>query len=48
MRSEPETPHVAHGTGKRWLDLTLSLSAMFVSLVSLALACFTATPWIDW
>jgi len=38
MRSEPETPHVAHGTGKRWLDLTLSLSAMFVSLVSLALA----------
>ena len=38
MRFEPETPHVAHSTGKRWLDLTLSLSAMFVSLVSLALA----------
>ena len=38
MESERETPHVAHGTGKRWLDLTLSLSAMFVSLVSLGLA----------
>ncbi len=38
MRSEHETAHVAHGTGKRWLDLTLALSAMFLSLVSLAVA----------
>jgi hypothetical protein len=35
---EHETPHVAHGTGHRWLDLTLALSAMFVSIVSLTVA----------
>jgi len=38
MSSAHESAHVAHSTGKRWLDLTLSLSAMFVSIVSLALA----------
>ena len=38
MKPEHETPHVAHGTGSRWLDLTLALSAMFVSIVSLAVA----------
>src|SRR6516164_3026630 len=38
MNPEHETPHVAHGTGRRWLDLTLALSAMFVSIVSLAVA----------
>jgi hypothetical protein len=38
MRAEHEGPHVAHGTGNRRLDLTLALSAMFVSLVSLAIA----------
>ena len=38
MRPEHETPHAAHGTGHRWLDLTLALSAMFVSIVSLAIA----------
>ena len=38
MTPEHETPHRAHGTGHRWLDLTLALSAMFVSIVSLILA----------
>jgi hypothetical protein len=38
MKPEHETPHSAHGTGHRWLDLTLALSAMFVSIVSLAVA----------
>jgi hypothetical protein len=38
MTPEHETPHGAHGTGHRWLDLTLALSAMFVSIVSLAVA----------
>ena len=38
MNPEHETPHAAHSTGRRWLDLTLALSAMFVSLVSLAVA----------
>ena len=38
MKPEHETPHAAHSTGRRWLDLTLALSAMFVSLVSLAVA----------
>jgi hypothetical protein len=38
MKPEHETPHVDHGTGRRWLDLTLALSAMFVSIVSLAVA----------
>jgi hypothetical protein len=38
MRPEHETPHGAHTTGRRWLDLTLALSAMFVSIVSLAVA----------
>jgi hypothetical protein len=33
-----EAPHAAHATGRRWLDLTLALSAMFVSIVSLAVA----------
>jgi hypothetical protein len=35
---EHETPHVAHGTGHHWLDLTLALTAMFVSFVSLGVA----------
>lgn len=38
MQPEHETPHVAHSTGTRWLDLTLALCAMFVSIVSLAVA----------
>jgi hypothetical protein len=38
MKPEHETPHVAHSTGRRWLDLTLALSAMFVSIVSLVVA----------
>ena len=38
MRPDHEAPHAAHNTGSRWLDLTLALSAMFVSIVSLALA----------
>jgi hypothetical protein len=38
MTPEHETPHVAHGTGHRWLDLTLALSAIFISLVSLGVA----------
>ena len=38
MSAEHAGPHVAHATGNRWLDLTLSLSAMFVSVVSLAVA----------
>jgi hypothetical protein len=36
MTSEHRGAHV--GTGKRWLDLTLALSAMFVSIISLAVA----------
>jgi hypothetical protein len=38
MQPEHETPHLAHHTGHRWLDLTLALCAMFISIVSLALA----------
>ena len=38
MRPDHEAPHAAHNTGSRWLDLTLALSAMFVSIVSLAVA----------
>ena len=38
MKPEHESSHSAHGTGYRWLDLTLALSAMFVSVVSLAVA----------
>ena len=38
MTPEHETTHAAHSTGHRWLDLTLALSAMFVSIVSLAVA----------
>jgi len=30
--------HAPHATGKRWLDISLALSAFFVSLVSLGLA----------
>jgi hypothetical protein len=36
MTSEHHGPPAA--TGKRWLDLTLALSAMFISVVSLAVA----------
>jgi hypothetical protein len=36
--ADHEAPHAAHSTGRRWLDLTLALSAMFVSIVSLAVA----------
>lgn len=38
MTPEHEAAHQPHGTGRRWLDLTLALSAMFVSIVSLAIA----------
>ena len=38
MRPDHEAPHAAHSSGSRWLDLTLALSAMFVSIVSLAVA----------
>jgi hypothetical protein len=38
MSPDHEAPHAAHSTGRRWLDLTLALSAMFVSIVSLAVA----------
>jgi len=38
MTPEHETPHLAHHTGHRWLDLTLALCAMFISIVSLAVA----------
>jgi len=38
VKPEHETPHVAHSTGHRWLDLTLALCAMFVSIVSLMVA----------
>jgi hypothetical protein len=38
MTPEHETQHVGHTTGHRWLDLTLALSAMFVSIVSLVVA----------
>jgi hypothetical protein len=31
-------PHVAHHTGRRWLDLTLALCAMFLSILSLGVA----------
>jgi len=38
MTPEHDTAHPPHRTGHGWLDLTLALSAMFVSLVSLAVA----------
>jgi len=38
MTPEHHTAHVAHHTGWRWLDLTLALSAIFISLVSLGVA----------
>ena len=38
MIPEHETRHAEHRTGHHWLDLTLALSAMFVSLVSLGVA----------
>lgn len=38
MTPERETAHLAHRTGHRWLDLTLALSAMFVSVMSLVVA----------
>jgi hypothetical protein len=38
MTPEHETAHVAHSTGHRWVDLTLALSALFISIVSLAVA----------
>lgn len=35
----PEQPHQHHAhTGHRWLDITLALSAMFVSVISLVVA----------
>ncbi len=35
----PEAPHQHHAaTGHRWLDITLALSAMFVSVISLVVA----------
>ena len=38
MTPEQEHGHIAHHTGRRWLDLTLALSAMCVSIVSLVVA----------
>lgn len=38
MTPEREVTHHPHHTGYRWLDLTLALSAMFVSVVSLIVA----------
>ena len=38
MTPEQEAAHLPHGTGHRWLDLTLALCAMFVSVVSLIVA----------
>jgi hypothetical protein len=38
LPEEPEHHHHAGHTGQRWLDITLALSAMFVSLISLVLA----------
>ena len=36
----PEAPHQHHSahTGRRWLDMTLAFSAMFVSVISLVVA----------
>src|ERR1700704_6133355 len=40
MIDAPEAPHQHHPahTGRRWLDISLALSAMFVSVVSLIVA----------
>jgi len=40
MIDAPEPPHQHHQThtGHRWLDMTLGLSAMFVSVISLVVA----------
>jgi hypothetical protein len=39
MDVEIEKPHVHHNpTGKRWLDLTIPMTALFVSFVSIAIA----------
>ena len=38
MTPEHETVHVPHSTGHRWVDMAVALSALFVSIVSLALA----------
>ena len=38
MTPERETAHFAHGTGRPWLDLTLALSAIFISIISLIVA----------
>jgi len=38
MTPDPDLPHHAHHTGHRRLDLTLALSAVFVSVVSLVVA----------
>ncbi len=35
---EVHTPHAAHGTGVRWVDLALGGSAMLVSIISLFVA----------
>ena len=38
MTPEHETVHVPHSTGHRWVDMAVALSALFVSIVSLAIA----------
>jgi hypothetical protein len=38
MTPEREVAHHRHHTGRRWIDLALALSAMFVSVVSLVVA----------
>jgi hypothetical protein len=43
MTPEHDSAHFPHHTGHRWLDLTLALSAMFVSVVSLFVAVHHGT-----
>ncbi|HEV8332210.1 MAG TPA: hypothetical protein VGQ22_12370 [Steroidobacteraceae bacterium] len=38
MTPEPEVHHHAHRTGHRWIDLAVPLSALAVSMISLAIA----------
>ena len=38
MTPEHETSHLPHHTGRPWLDLTLALCAIFISIVSLVVA----------
>jgi hypothetical protein len=45
MGRPPETEHHHHHlAGRRWLDITLAVSALFISLMSLFLAIQHYTP----